>query len=91
MAKINNGKMNAESLLFLRFLKDNNIYYDFLYNFNEQNPPLIWYEFLHKTHVRDYIIRAFCWEDTLEGYYFWNSYYTKWLKLLMKKVYFLVK
>ena len=79
---------------FLRFLKDNNIYYNYWNNFYRQNYPLMWYNHNAKTNINryfcktptmNYISGAFFWQYTLEGDDFWESFHIKWLKLTMGK------
>ena len=78
--------------LFLRFLKQNNIYYFFLHNLqnNKKNPNkkrykhLKFYDYksINDSIAMNFFVNAFIWEDTKEGHTFWLNLHIKWLNVI---------
>ncbi len=73
---------------FFRFLKEEGVYGEWVYNIYEQHP--IWdkkfweyrwkYELLsEKNHCEEGINYAFCWADTIQGHGFWSALNYKWV------------
>ena len=71
---------------FLRFLKEEGVYSEWVYNIREQHP--IWDKKFWKGTLKAMlneknkcaggISSAFCWSDTRQGCYFWLKLNTKW-------------
>ena len=87
--------MNKEIILFLRFLKENNAYEQFLYNFEKikskawreywrKNPSIVSnysvFSFLNEKEIEDWIMDAFPWASTKEGSNFWRDLHKKWVR-----------
>ena len=78
--------------LFLRFLKQNNVYYLFshnLHNNNEkpkkkiyENLKLYDYKNINDSIAVNFFVNAFIWEDTKEGHNFWLDLHIKWLNVI---------
>ena len=75
---------------FVKFLKDNNIYWKFINNLyvamreNKWGYGTYWNSietFCQDVNVHKYIARAFVWVKTPEGNDFWRYYNEKWEKL----------
>ena len=71
---------------FLRFLKEEGVYSEWVYNIRKQHP--IWDKKFWKGTLKSMlnekykcaggISSAFCWSDTRQGCYFWSKLNTKW-------------
>ena len=68
---------------FVKYLKDNNIHEEFIYNCEHYNKNLI--NNINKTKPHDYVNVSFIWSYTKEGYDFWYDIYNKWRKYLKKQ------
>ena len=78
---------------FLRFLKEEGVYGEWVYNIRKQHQTtdLIFGEKMWKNEVLseenkcvEGIDDAFCWAKTSQGAHFWHSINQKWLALLGK-------
>lgn len=80
------GKKDKASKLFLRYLKDNNIYFQFVSNFSKYNKKdltkLADY-FSYCKQPSNYIISSFCWTN-FSGID-WVSYHVVWLRYCLNK------
>ena len=74
--------MISSKQLFIKFLKDNNIYEQFMFNFNKReehrNNAIPKNQFFSKTKRKQYINYAFTWSHTKEGWTYWNKFHEKW-------------
>ena len=71
---------------FLRFLKEEGVYSEWVYNIRKQHP--IWDKkfwegtlkaiFSEEDKCAGGISSAFCWADTIQGYNFWLKLSNKW-------------
>jgi len=66
---------------FVEFLKDNNIYDQFIYNLKNYNSISL-DDYCYKIYITSYILDAFSWKHTKEGYDFWDEMSDKWIKYL---------
>ena len=74
--------------LFIQFLKQNNAYEEFMYNFemHRVNPnECTTKEFFINTFYRDFLAHAFNWKDTIQGYNYWGVLDYKWYHCIMMK------
>ena len=67
--------------LFMRFLKEEKIYYPFRRNFKNKE---VLEKHLRNTFRKDIITCAFSWRNTIEGQDFWAVVSNKWRKCLEK-------
>lgn len=74
--------------LFYRFLKQNHIYHLFLYNVKNRKHVECDYDIkLMKTYkAYTFIYSAFKWDDTREGFDFWDNINIKWRDILRNKL-----
>lgn len=71
---------------FIKFLKDNNLYESYIFNFNNDFEYRLIYNlpnngakaFFENTSHEYYILRAFEWDSTREGHLFWDKIDKKW-------------
>ena len=71
---------------FLRFLKEENVYGEWVYNIRIQHPQTdldFWNMNFKSIFSEDKkcaggIITAFCWSDTIQGYNFWSKIDDEW-------------
>ena len=74
--------MNTAKQLFIQFLKENNIYEQYMYNFNKReesrNKAYPKNQFFSKVRREQYINYAFTWSITPEGWSYWNKFHEKW-------------
>ena len=78
---------------FLRFLKEEGVYSEWIYNIYEQHPTsdIHFWEctlksmFNEKRKCAQCINYAFCWTTTRQGYDFWDGINNKWTKLRSMK------
>ena len=78
--------------LFFKFLKENNLYDKWVYNIKTQHSSIFKYQFFWKNknkilfsgNCSSAINSAFCWDDTNEGYDFWERLEVKW-KIFRRK------
>ena len=73
---------------FIHFLKDNNAYETFMFNFNKDKETRTKFystlrnyspkEFFEIVDFHDYILVAFEWKNTSKGRYFWADLSIKW-------------
>ncbi len=78
--------------LFIRFLKQNNIYYLFSHNLHNnkktpknkiyKNIKLYDYKNINDLVPMNFFVNAFIWEDTKEGHDFWLNLHIKWLNVI---------
>ena len=78
---------------FLRFLKEEGVYSEWVYNIYEQHP--IWDKTFWECKLKEIlsedkkcseaIFYAFDWADTRQGCYFWSKLNNKWTKLIRIK------
>ena len=72
--------------LFIQFLKDNDAYEEYVYNFNKRekfrNKACPKNQFFSKKEPKEYILFAFTWDSTSEGLRFWNEIDIKWMHYL---------
>ena len=78
---------------FLRFLKEEGVYSEWVYNIRKQHP--IWDKkfwegtlkamFNEKNKCINGIYNAFYWDDTRQGNDFWLKLNNKWIKLIRMK------
>ena len=84
--------MRKSKQLFIKFLKDNNAYEQYMANFkihriknkelvnsNKFTPK----EFFNNTLYGDFFAYAFFWKDTSQGYDYWNKLDGKWWREIM--------
>lgn len=68
--------------LFIKFLKDNDAYEQYVFNFNKRekfrNKACPKNQFFSKTEDKAYILCAFTWSRTIEGWSYWNKFHEKW-------------
>ena len=74
--------------LFIKFLKDNNAYEQFMFNFKKDEEYRMYHlikfssnEFFKNEPIQNYILHAFEWKNTSEGETFWGTMYHKWKKI----------
>ena len=68
---------------FIRFLKNNNAYEEYMFNFKNRNIPKISFiEFINNTPKTDYIYQAFPWHKTKGGIQKWSELSKKWVNQL---------
>ena len=80
---------------FLRFLKEEGVYGEWVYNIYEQHPicdKKFWECTLKSMLNEKYkcaggISSAFCWADTIQGYNFWLKLSIKWIDKCRNSVY----
>ena len=74
---------------FIRFLKENNAYEQYMNNFNKReefrNMICPKNKFFSKAEPFNFINRAFTYDRTNEGYMFWFNLSTEWKKILYTK------
>ena len=71
---------------FLRFLKEENVYGEWIYNLRQQHPTtdfIFWKVklkeiFSEEKKCAEAIIYAFCWRRTKQGYEYWRTLSSKW-------------
>lgn len=72
--------------IFIQFLKDNDAYEEYVYNFNKRekfrNKACPKNQFFSKKEPKEYILFAFTWDSTSEGLRFWNEIDIKWMDYL---------
>ena len=77
---------------FINFLKQNNAYGPYMYNFNSLEG--IFYKKRYGTSINsksffenlsytDYLLEAFHWSDTHQGYEFWHNLNKKWIETML--------
>ena len=65
---------------FIHFLKQNNIYEQYMYNFKNKNTIEInFIKFINNTEEIDYIYQAFPWYKTIGGIQKWSELSKKWV------------
>ena len=78
--------------LFLRFLKKRKAYHTFLTNFNSYKGKM--FRGKYEEAMNEYLIRicedffiscAFRWDNTKEGYSYWENLHSQWFKIINKK------
>ena len=73
---------------FIRFLKDNNAYEQYMFNFNKReekrNKAYPKSQFFSKTKPENYVNRAFTWINTKEGNPFWFNLSIEWKRYYIK-------
>jgi len=81
--------LNIPDDLFKKFLIDNNIYDEFIYEFNNyyRNQNSDMKEFIESSNFISYISNAFSWGNTNKGFKYWDTLNKKWKKLLGKSVF----
>lgn len=71
--------------LFVRFLKEENKWFEFKYNINNPYNRLKGYKGnLYEQSPSDYLSNAFAWRDTRQGHNGWTILHNKWVKFLKK-------
>lgn len=69
--------------LLVKFLNENNIYYEFLNEFNKEKPyEDLDYLFLHNK--SDSMDKAFTWNDSMSGFKYWHEVSDKFRKYYLK-------
>ena len=83
--------MNSTKQQFVKFLKDNNVYEQYMFNFKEhrikrkQDVPRVYYAekvFFLNCNCEYFIRNAFPWKCTPQGGYYWANIDTKWIDYL---------
>lgn len=75
---------------FIKFLKENNVYERFMYNFEHREERFYKYQkinfktYFNGTHERCLLFSAFDWDSTSEGLRFWDEIDTKWVVYIIK-------
>ena len=68
---------------FIRFLKDNNAYGQYILNFNKReesrNKAYPKSQFFSKSEPFNFMNKAFTWCNTIEGWGYWNTLSRKWI------------
>ena len=82
--------MISNKQLFFKFLKDNNAYEQYMFNFkiHRVNPnKCTTKEFFINTFYGDFLAHAFNWKDTIQGYNYWGALDSEWWYhcIMMKK------
>ena len=80
---------------FLRFLKEEGVYGEWIYNLKKQHPTTdldFWKlnfkeMFSEKNHCEEGINSAFCWFDTIQGHDFWSKIDDEWIDKCRNSVY----
>ena len=74
--------------LFLRFLKQNNIFHLFVHNAHNVNEKDYHYNLndIDNISPTSFIMHAFMWCKTKEGEMFWRDINIKWIKYIMEKI-----
>ena len=81
-----NKKRNCDrrkiNKLFIKFLHQNNVYLPFMYNFI--STPISEQNTYHskKCDAESYMLKAFTWSPTHQGYNFWSELNKKWKKIV---------
>ena len=71
---------------FIKFLKDNNAYETFMFYLNSRKGYFLTpKKFFNNTFYEDFVSNSFSWNDTLQGYNYWDELEDKWLDNLKKK------
>ena len=79
---------------FIKFLKDNTAYEEFMFNFESKkgkyfrtNRGIVCStkSYFDTCLMKNYLIDAFLWGITLQKYNYWSSLNRKWFELLKKK------
>ena len=82
--------MNSTKQQFVKFLKDNNVYEQYMFNFKEHRikrkeyVPQIYYtakDFFLKCYYKDFLMHAFMWRYTSEGFLYWEDMNRKWKRI----------
>ena len=76
--------MQSKSKKFIHFLKQNNAYVRYVYNFGKHNYKLSFDAFTRVYLQSQYINSAFVWDETKEGWSYWNNLSERWRNLIMK-------
>ena len=80
---------------FIKFLKQNNAYGPYMYNFNSLEG--IFYKKRYGTSINskkffenlsytDYLLEAFHWSDTYQGYRFWLDLNKEWIETMQNVI-----
>ena len=88
---------NNRKKIFIRFLKENNCYNEFMYNltkhekfgmyqFNNINDLLYRLKTMDDLFINE-ISLAFCWDETTQGFLYWNKITDKWNKIVWNIIY----
>ena len=73
---------------FIHFLKENNVYEKFMYNFEHRKEIHRWYpkisakKYFDVTYEKHLLFCAFSWRYTNEKLYFWDELNQKWIKYI---------
>ena len=68
---------------FIHFLKDNNVYEEFMYNFEHKKIDRTSFrQYINFTHSFDYIFRSFPWHKTKGGIKLWRTLSNQWIEKL---------
>ena len=77
--------MISTKKLFIKFLKDNNVYEQYMFNFNNRTkiskyyPKKTFTSYFETTDLYLAINNAFNWSDSPEHFRFWENLNTKWI------------
>ena len=75
--------MISDKQQFIHFLKENNIYEQYMYNFNKReesrNKAFPKNQYFSKVRRGQYINYAFTWSKTIEGWSYWHKFHEKWI------------
>ena len=78
--------MISRKKLFIHFLKQNNAYEQFMFNLNSRKGYFFTpKKFFNYTFDEDFVSNAFNWDDSLQGYGYWDELEDKWLGTLERK------
>ena len=78
---------------FIKFLKENNAYEKFIFNFNSREGkifraakqlPCSSESYFYSCYMKRYILNAFLWGVTSQNYGYWESLNNKWTEILEK-------
>ena len=76
--------MKLSKRKFIRFLKQNNAYEQFMFNFRKQNPLCnnkeLYFKSYSNADTLKYVDYAFVWDNTKEGWEYWANLDKKWKK-----------
>jgi hypothetical protein len=68
---------------FIDFLTDRKAYRQYMYNLAyDENGRYSFFHFTYITHPEDWILAAFVWAKSKEGYEFWRAINDEWEKFL---------
>lgn len=77
--------MKDKAKIFLKWLKDKEVYEQYKENFINYSNHKSFPRFTSKFRIDDYLMTCFCWEKTLQGEDYWRDLYREWISFLREK------